>query len=96
MKTMSSKDIKDHYGDFVEAARREPVVHTNHGRPTLVTISFERAQSIPELSADISPAKTEKCGNVLLEAMGKGTKLSAFKSTAEVDKFVRDMRDAWE
>jgi hypothetical protein len=46
---MSSKAIKDHYGEFVEAARREPVIHTNHGRQTLVTISIERAREIPEL-----------------------------------------------
>lgn len=53
MKTMSSKEIKDRYGAFAEAARREPVVHTSHGRPTLVTISIDRARSIPQLRGDI-------------------------------------------
>jgi len=47
MKSMSSKEIKDRYGAFAEAARREPVVHTSHGRPTLVTISIDRARSLP-------------------------------------------------
>ena len=50
---MSSKEIKDRYGAFAEAARREPVVHTNHGRPTLVTISIDRARSLPGLREEL-------------------------------------------
>lgn len=54
MKTMSSKEIKDHYGAFAETARREVVIHTSHGRPTLVTMSIDRARSIPQLQAELS------------------------------------------
>ena len=54
MKVMSAKEIKDHYGEFSEMARRETVVHTSHGRPVLVTISVDRAKSIPELRKEIS------------------------------------------
>lgn len=53
---MSSKEIKDRYGAFAEAARREPVVHTSHGRRTLVTISIDRALAIPELRGILEPA----------------------------------------
>jgi hypothetical protein len=53
MKTMTSKEIKDHYGAFTEAVRREPVVHTSHGRPTLVSISIDLARSIPELQTEL-------------------------------------------
>jgi hypothetical protein len=61
MKSMSSKEIKDRYGAFVEAARREPVVHTSHGRPTLVTISIDRARSLPGLREELaSPADGER------------------------------------
>jgi hypothetical protein len=56
MKSMSSKEIKDHYGAFAEAARREPVVHTSHGRPTLVTISVERARKLPGLREELRGA----------------------------------------
>lgn len=59
MKTMSSKEIKDHYGVFVETARRELVVHTNHGRPTLVTMSIDRARSIPELKNELDQLEAE-------------------------------------
>ena len=54
MIVMSSKAIKDHYGVFADAARREPVVHTSHGRQTLVTISIDKALEIPELRDAIS------------------------------------------
>ena len=53
MKSMSSKEIKDRYGAFAEAARRETIVHTSHGRPTLVTISIDRAQSLPGLKEEL-------------------------------------------
>jgi hypothetical protein len=58
MKVMTSKEIKDHYGDFTEVARRETVVHTSHGRPTLVTISIDRAKQIPELRHDLNQPET--------------------------------------
>jgi hypothetical protein len=61
MKSMSSKEIKDRYGAFVEAARREPVVHTSHGRPTLVTISIDRARSLPGLREELpAPADADR------------------------------------
>jgi hypothetical protein len=53
MKSMSSKEIKDRYGAFTEAARRETVVHTSHGRPTLLTNSIDRARAIPELREEL-------------------------------------------
>ena len=57
MKSMSSKEIKDRYGAFAEAARREPVVHTSHGRPTLVTISIDRARSLPGLREEVGASE---------------------------------------
>jgi hypothetical protein len=61
MKSMSSKEIKDHYGAFAETARREPVVHTSHGRPTLVTISIDRARQLPGLREELGvPAERDR------------------------------------
>ena len=54
MKSMSSREIKDRYGAFAEAARRETVVHTSHGRPTLVTISIDRARALPGLKEELA------------------------------------------
>ena len=78
MKSMSSKEIKDRYGAFVEAARREPVVHTSHGRPTLVTISIDRARSLPGLREELgAPADVDRQKRLarLLEMGGVGVGL---------------------
>ena len=75
---MSSKEIKDRYGAFVEAARREPVVHTSHGRPTLVTISIDRALRLPGLREELAaPADLDRQERLarLLELGGVGVGL---------------------
>ena len=92
---MSSKEIKDRYGDFVETARREPVIHTSHGRPTLVTLSIEAARQIPELRVKLEAAEHGRSRNSLLNYLGKGRRWSRFKSDEEIAAFLRSERDAW-
>ena len=78
MIVMSSKAIKDHYGAFADAARRGPVVHTSHGRPTLVTISIDKALEIPELRDAISgtgPSDRQDRMSRLLALGGAGAQL---------------------
>ena len=95
MKIMSSKEIKDRYGAFTEAARREPVIHTTHGRPTLVTISIDRARKIPELSSElqmpVSKGKKELLARFLALG-GIGVKLVGEQSVEELDKRSREFR----
>ncbi len=96
MKTMSSKEIKDRYGVFAETARRELVVHTSHGRPTLVTISIDRARSIPQLQSDLpaDPAANRKQKYERLIALaGTGIKLVGEQSAADLAKRSRYFRD---
>ncbi len=96
MKTMSSKEIKDRYGVFAETARRELVVHTSHGRPTLVTISIDRARSIPQLQSDLpaDPAANRKQKYERLIALaGIGIKLVGEQSAADLAKRSRYFRD---
>lgn len=95
MRTMSSKQIKDRYGEFVEAARREPILHTSHGRPVLVTLSIDRAREIPQLREMLEPSGQPAVGNKLWSYLGKGEAQSRFKSTDEADAAIRKMRDEW-
>ena len=89
MKQMTSKEIKDRYGEFSETARRETVVHTSHGRPTLVTVSIDRAKTIPELNREISAAalvdKTEMLSR-LRSFAGIGVALVGSQSAEDLDK----------
>ncbi len=72
MKVMSSREIKDRYGAFSETARRESVVHTSHGRPTLVTISIDRARSIPELRDELPGSAAPDRASRLARLLGMG------------------------
>jgi prevent-host-death family protein len=43
MKVMTARDAKNHFGEFLDAARREPVVVTRNDRPVGIMISVEDA-----------------------------------------------------
>ena len=43
MKVMTARDAKNHFGEFLDAARREPVVVTKNDRPVGIMISVEDA-----------------------------------------------------
>jgi prevent-host-death family protein len=43
MKIMTARDAKNHFGEFLDTARREPVVVTKNDRPVGIMISVEDA-----------------------------------------------------
>jgi prevent-host-death family protein len=43
MKVMSARDAKNHFGEFLDSARREPVVVTKNDRPVGIMVSIEDA-----------------------------------------------------
>jgi prevent-host-death family protein len=54
MKTMTARDAKNRFGEFLDAARREPVIVTRNDRPVGIMISIEDAADtlIPEMFMD--------------------------------------------
>ena len=44
MKVMTARDAKNHFGEFLDSARREPVVVTKNDRPVAIMISLEDAK----------------------------------------------------
>jgi len=54
MKIMSACDAKNHFGEFLDSARRETVVVTRNDRPVGIMISIEDAADtlIPDLFMD--------------------------------------------
>lgn len=54
MKIMSARDAKNHFGEFLDTARREPVVITKNDRPVGIMISIEDAADtiLPEFLLD--------------------------------------------
>ena len=61
MKTMTARDAKNHFGEFLDAARREPVIVTKNDRPVGIMISIEDAADtlIPEMFMEKEPGYEE-------------------------------------
>lgn len=57
MKVMSARDAKNHFGEFLDSARREPVVITKNDRPVGIMISIEDAADtvLPDFLLDKEP-----------------------------------------
>lgn len=57
MKVMSARDAKNHFGEFLDAVRREPVLVTKNDRPVGIMISIEDAADtlLPEFLLDKAP-----------------------------------------
>lgn len=57
MKVMTAREAKNHFGEFLDASRREPVVVTKNNRPVGIMISIEDAADtlLPELLQDKDP-----------------------------------------
>jgi hypothetical protein len=90
---MSSKNIKDHYREFVNTARQQGVIHTSHGRILLVSLAFEKFEDIANSLADIKPKyksalkslKNQGKGKSILGFAGAGKTHSSFKANNEID-----------
>jgi prevent-host-death family protein len=57
MKVMTARDAKNHFGEFLDSARREPVIVTKNDRPVGIMISIEDAANtlLPEMLLDKEP-----------------------------------------
>lgn len=61
MKVMTARDAKNHFGEFLDSARREPVVVTRNDRPVAIMVSVEDARDslLAELFMDREPGYDE-------------------------------------
>lgn len=57
MKVMTARDVKNHFGEFLDTAQREPVVITRNNRPVGIMISIQDAADtvLPEMMMDKEP-----------------------------------------
>lgn len=81
LKTMTARDAKNRFGEFLDAARREPVVVTKNDRPVAIMISIEDAADtlIPEMFMEKEPGYEEwlasKVGSTLARVHSGKTSL---------------------
>lgn len=69
MKVMTARDAKNHFGEFLDSARREPVVVTKNDRPVGIMISVEDAADT--LLADFFIEKESGYDEWLFSKVGK-------------------------
>lgn len=57
MKTLSARDAKNRFGEFIDMARREPVLVTKNDRPVGIFLSIEDAAEtlVPERFMEQEP-----------------------------------------
>ena len=57
MKTMTASTASKNFGEYIDAARREPVVVTRQNRPVAVTFSIEDAEELLRSKIDAGIAR---------------------------------------
>ncbi|MGH8116971.1 MAG: type II toxin-antitoxin system Phd/YefM family antitoxin [Rhodanobacteraceae bacterium] len=91
MKTLTSVEAQNRFGELLGAAQREPVTVTRRGRPVAFVVSPQDMREVLDARSRRSKAVTD------FEAWSaharKNTKLAANKLTQEwINQLVRDAR----
>ena len=60
MKTLGASEAKNHFGELLDLARREPIQITKKGRNVAVVISIEEFERLSELEDELLAIKAEK------------------------------------
>jgi len=91
MATMTSAEAQNHFGQLLEAAQREAVVITRHGRPTVFVVSSADMADLLELKRRRRQAARE------FSAWRKGAKKASRRAAAsltdeQINRMVRASR----
>jgi prevent-host-death family protein len=65
MHTATSTDVKNHFGEYLEQAREEPVLVSRTGRPVAVLMSwkdYERLSALEDSYWGLKAQQAEKSG----------------------------------
>ncbi|MBF0167657.1 MAG: type II toxin-antitoxin system Phd/YefM family antitoxin [Alphaproteobacteria bacterium] len=68
MRSMAAKEAKNHFGELLDTARREPVTIEKNGRPVAVILSiedFKRFEEIEDAAWGARAEEAEKAGDWL-------------------------------
>jgi len=91
MATMTSVEAQNHFGQLLEAAQREAVVITRHGRPTVFVVSSSEMADLVELRRRRKQAAKEFAA--WRRQAKKSTRRAAASLTDEqIGKMVRALR----
>jgi prevent-host-death family protein len=60
MRSVSSGDAKNRFGELLDTAQREPVTIEKHGRPVAVIVSAEEYETIEAMKLDALRTKVQR------------------------------------
>jgi prevent-host-death family protein len=99
MKSMGAREAKNQLGTAIDAAQKEAVIITKHGRPAAGLVSIEELAQIPRYrSLDASSLRALEDPSTRRERVMRwyGTLEGTFGSAEEVDEYLRKERESWD
>jgi prevent-host-death family protein len=88
---MTSVDAQNHFGQLLEAAQREAVVITRHGRPTVFVVSSSEMADLLELRRRRKQAAREFAA-WRLQAKKATRRVAKALTDEQINKMVRALR----
>lgn len=100
MRRIPAREAKNQLGEHIDAAQKEAVVITKHGRPAAALVSIDELAQIPryhDLAAGGRPRK-ERPGSQRAKRVMQwfGVLKGAFGTASEIDDRVARDRAAWD
>ena len=91
MKTLSAREAKNSFGEFLDMSQREPVIVTKRGRPVSVMLSIKDVKGLTEENK-ISPEIAQGIKQGLADAKaGKTTRISVNNRAEFVKRIVSNL-----
>jgi prevent-host-death family protein len=98
MKTMGAREAKNQLGSAIDAAQKEAVIITKHGRPAAGLVSIKELAQIPRyrsIDATTLDATEDPIARRERVMRWYGTLKGIFGSAEEVDEYLRKERESW-
>src|SRR5262245_23314396 len=99
MKMIAAREAKNQLGAAMDAAQREAVIITKHGRPAAGLVSIEELAQIPRYrSLDRLKPTAKEDASARRERIMRwyGALHGTFGSADEIDEYVRNERRTWD
>lgn len=101
MRRIPAREAKNQFGEHIDAAQREAVVITKHGRPAAALVSIEELAQIPryhDLAAGGRPRRKAKPETQRTKRVMQwfGALKGTFGTASEIDDRIARDRAAWD
>jgi prevent-host-death family protein len=101
VKRIPARDAKNQLGEHIEAAQREAVIITKHGRPAAGLVSIDELAQIPRYR-DVAKSRDEISDKTELQTRRErimrwyGALKDTFGSAADIDARIARERASWD